>query len=99
MLAMLMAVPLVRALLMLMLPPRALRRPAVSSETRMRLVTVTPFSTDGSAEVAGASTDLVLARHQGRLHVFHRDPDDHGRLAPGTPDGKDVRDTLVSLIT
>ena len=66
---------------------------------RSALVTVTPFTTDGLAEVAGDSTDLVLARHEGRLHVFHRDPDDQGKLAPGTPGGKDVHDTLVSLLT
>jgi hypothetical protein len=71
----------------------------LAASERSALVTVTPFSTDGSAEVAGASTDLVLARHQGRLHVFHRDPDDQGTLAPGTPDGKDVHDTLVGLLT
>ena len=40
----------------------------------------------------------MLARHEGRLHVFHRDPDDHGTLVPGTPEGKDVRDTLVDLL-
>ena len=71
----------------------------LAASERSALVTVTPFSSDGSAEVAGASTDLVLARHQGRLHVFHRDPDDHGTLAAGTPGGKDVHDTLVGLLT
>jgi hypothetical protein len=71
----------------------------LAASERSALVTVTPFTTDGSAEVAGDSTDLVLARHQGRLHVFHRDPDDQGKLAPGTPGGKDVRDTLVGLLT
>jgi hypothetical protein len=71
----------------------------LAAAERSALVTVTPYTTDGSAEVAGASTDLVLARHEGRLHVFHRDPDDHGQLVPGTPEGKDVRDTLVSLLS
>ena len=70
----------------------------LTASERSALVTVTPFTTDGSAEVAGDSTDLVLARHQGRLHVFHRDPDDQGRLAPGTPGGQDVHDTLVGLL-
>ncbi|MGI8447707.1 MAG: hypothetical protein ACR2MP_11120 [Streptosporangiaceae bacterium] len=70
----------------------------LAASERSALVTVTPYTTEGSAEIAGASTDLVLARHEGRLHVFHRDPDDHGQLAPGTPEGKDVRDTLVSLL-
>jgi hypothetical protein len=71
----------------------------LAESERSALVTVTPFTTDGSAEVAGDSTDLVLARHQGRLHVFHRDSDDQGKLAPGTPGGKDVHDTLVGLLT
>ena len=71
----------------------------LGASERSALVTVTPYTADGSAEIAGASTDLVLARHDGRLHVFHRDPDDHGQLVPGTPEGKDVHDTLVSLLT
>ena len=71
----------------------------LAASERSALVTVTPYTTDGSAEIAGASTDLVLARHEGRLHVFHRDPDDHGQLVSGTPEGKDVRDTLVSLLS
>ena len=70
----------------------------LAAAERSALVTVTPYTTEGSAEIAGDSTDLVLARHEGRLHVFHRDPDDHGRLAPGTPEGKDVRDTVASLL-
>ena len=71
----------------------------LAASQRSALVTVTPYTTDGSAEIAGASTDLVLARHEGRLHVFHRDPGDHGQLVPGTPEGQDVRDTLVSLLS
>jgi hypothetical protein len=65
---------------------------------RSALVTVTPYTADGSQEVAGDSTDLVLARREGRLHVFHRDPDDRGALASGTPGGKDVRGTLADLL-
>jgi hypothetical protein len=71
----------------------------LAASERSALVTVTPYTTDGSAEIAGASTDLVLARHEGRLHVYHRDPGDHGQLVPGTPEGQDVRDTLVSLVS
>jgi hypothetical protein len=71
----------------------------LAASERSALVTVTPYTTDGSAEIAGASTDLVLARREGRLHVFHRDPGDHGQLVPGTPEGQDVRDTLVSLVS
>jgi L-amino acid N-acyltransferase YncA len=70
----------------------------LAASERSALVTVTPYTTDGSAEIAGDSTDLVLARHDGRLHVFHRDPDDHGTLLSGTPGGKDVHDTLADLL-
>ena len=70
----------------------------LAAAERSALVTVTPYTAEGSAEIAGESTDLVLARHEGRLHVFHRDPDDHGTLVPGTPEGKDVRDTVASLL-
>jgi hypothetical protein len=70
----------------------------LAASERSALVTVTPYTTEGSAEVAGESTDLVLARHDGRLHVFHRDPVDHGALVPGTPEGKDVRGTLTDLL-
>ena len=65
---------------------------------RTALITVTRYTAEGSAEIAGASTDLVLARRDGRLHVFQRDPADHGRLAARPPDGKNVRETLVSLL-
>jgi hypothetical protein len=70
----------------------------LAASERSALVTVTPYTTDGSTEIAGDSTDLILARHEGRLHVFHRDPDDHGNLVPGTPEGKDVRGTLTDLL-
>ncbi len=70
----------------------------LAAAERSALVTVTPYTTEGSEEIAGDSTDLVLARHEGRLHVFHRDPDDHGTLVPGTPGGKDVRDTVAGLL-
>jgi hypothetical protein len=65
---------------------------------RSALVTVTPYTTDRSQEIAGDSTDLVLVRREGRLHVFHRDPDDRGALVSGTPGGKDVRGTLADLL-
>ena len=84
--------------------PRADTRPGVDADRvlakseRSALVTATLYTTQGSAETAGVSTDLVLARHDGQLHVFHRDPHDRARLVPGTPQGKDVHDTLVDLL-
>jgi hypothetical protein len=71
----------------------------LSSSERSALVTVTRYTTQGSAEIAGASTDLVLARHDGRLHLFSRDPDNRARLAPSPREGKDVHDTLAGLLT
>ena len=71
----------------------------LAASERSALVTTTSYTTEGSAEIAGESTDLILARHNGRLHVFHRDRADHGALAPGTPGGKDVHDTLADLLS
>ena len=65
---------------------------------RTALVTVTQYRTEGSAEIAGDSTDLILARRDGRLHVFQRDPADRSKLIPRPPDGRNVRDTLASLL-
>lgn len=65
---------------------------------RTALVTVTQYTAEGSAEVAGDSTDLVLARRDGHLHVFQRDHTDRGRLVPSPPNGKNIRDTLASLL-
>lgn len=52
----------------------------------------------GSAETARASTDLVLARHNGRLHVLTRDPADRARLIPGAAGDEDIRDMLAGLL-
>jgi hypothetical protein len=71
----------------------------LAKSERSALVTVTPYTTDGSAEIAGDSTDLVLARRDSRLHIFHRDREDRGVLVPGTPGGKDVHGTLADLLT
>ncbi len=70
----------------------------LAASERSALVTVTQYTAQGSAEIAGASTDLVLARHDGRLHVLSRDPDD--RPAGARPGGRrdDVRDRLVDLL-
>jgi len=70
----------------------------LGSAERSALVTVTGYTAQGSAEVAGRSTDLVLARRGGRLHVFSRDPGDRVNLVPRQPDGRDVRDTLAELL-
>ena len=71
----------------------------LASSERSALVTVTRYTTQGSAEIAGTSTDLILARHNGRLHLFARDLDNRAKLVPSPREGKDVRDTLVDLLT
>ena len=64
---------------------------------RSALVTVTRYTTEGSAEIAGASSDLVLARHDGRLHEFARDPHDRAKLVPSHEE-RDVDRTLVDML-
>lgn len=71
----------------------------LASAERSALVTVTRYTAQGSAETAGASTDLILARHDGRLHVLTRDPADRARLIPGPAGDKDIRDMLAGLLT
>jgi hypothetical protein len=64
---------------------------------RSALITVTRYTTRGSAEVAGASADLVLARARGRLYAFGREPGDATRLRPRRlEDG--VRGTVESML-
>jgi hypothetical protein len=70
----------------------------LGSAERSALVTVTGYTTQGSAEIAGASTDLVLARHGGQLHAFSRDPHDAARLRPGALGGRDTAGALAGLI-
>ncbi|MBV9204335.1 MAG: hypothetical protein JO037_02775 [Actinobacteria bacterium] len=71
----------------------------LASAERSALITVTRYTAQGSAEIAEGSTDLILARHGGRLHLLTRDPADPARLARRPPDGKDVRDVLAELLT
>jgi hypothetical protein len=71
----------------------------LASAERSALITLTHYTTQGSAEFAGASTDLILARDHGKLHRFTRDPDDPAKLVPGRWDGKNVHETLADLLT
>jgi len=70
----------------------------VSSAERAALITSTRYTTEGSAEIAGASTDLVLARYDGRLHIFTRDPDNRADLVPPPYEVNDVHDALAELL-
>jgi hypothetical protein len=69
----------------------------LASSERSALITITHYTAEGSAEIAGASTDLILARRGGRLHIFSREPDD-ATLVPRRLDGKDVQETLTLML-
>ncbi len=64
---------------------------------RSALVTVTHYTAEGTAGVAGESTDLVLANVDGQRYVFGRDQTHSGRLVP-EPERVDVHDRLVELL-
>ena len=49
--------------------PSVIADSVLASAERSALVTLTHYSAEGSAEIAGASTDLILARRHGRLHL------------------------------
>jgi hypothetical protein len=74
----------------------------LTGSDRSALLTVTEYTAQGSAEIAGDSRDLVLARRDGRLHAMARKrpagaPD--GALEPASVDGRDgVHDALVELL-
>jgi hypothetical protein len=83
----------------------------LAAAERSALVTVTRYSAEGSSEVEGASTDLVLARRGDRLHAFTRsdgaDADGQARrTAGGEPSalvrrrlpGDSVRETLARML-
>jgi hypothetical protein len=70
----------------------------LAAAQRSALVTVTHYTARGSAEAAGTSTDLILARRDGELHEFRRDAAAPGGLAPAPRDGPDVRETLERLL-
>ncbi|MFF3748495.1 hypothetical protein ACWDFH_28700 [Streptomyces kronopolitis] len=82
-------------------PGKAVDTDAVlAAAERSALITVTEYTAQGSAETAGSSRDLVLARSGGRLHVLARDPADREKLVPDPDSGKDdVNERLVGLLT
>jgi hypothetical protein len=72
-------------------------RAVLTSAERSALVTVTTYTTEGTAEQEGHSTDLALARRGDRLHAFVRDAGDRGPLVPA-PSGRDVRELLRDML-
>jgi hypothetical protein len=71
----------------------------LAAAERAALLSVTRYNVQGSAETAGATTDLVLARKDDRLHILARDPSDQSRLIPSQQDGKELPDLLTDLLT
>lgn len=71
----------------------------LASAERSALITFTQYTTQGSAELAGASTDLIFARRGGKLHRFSRDGRDPAKLVPERWEGRNVHDTLADLLT
>lgn len=70
----------------------------LASAERSALITVTGYITQGSAEIAGTSADLVLARSDGQLHAFSPDPRDTAKLRPGALAGKDTVEALAGML-
>ncbi len=70
----------------------------LATADRAALLTVTRYTTEGSAETAENTTDLVLARKHDRLHVLARDPSDRSKLVSGPEGGKEIPDRLIELL-
>jgi hypothetical protein len=69
----------------------------LAAAERSALVTITQYSASGSTETAELSADIVLARRDGRLYVFTRDPEDPERLVSQGLDGGEVLELIRSL--
>jgi hypothetical protein len=69
----------------------------LAAAERSALVTITQYSASGSTETAELSADIVLARQDGRLYVFTRDPEDPERLVSQGLDEGEVLELIRSL--
>jgi hypothetical protein len=72
-------------------------RAVLTSAERSALVTVTTYTSEGTAEREGRSADLALAQHGERLYAFVRDAGDRGRLVPA-PRGRDLRELVTDML-
>ena len=70
----------------------------VSASERSALVTVVHYTSEGSAETAGDTDDLVLARRGGDLYAFGRDDADRAHLVPRRLDDNKVDDTIRAML-
>lgn len=71
----------------------------LASSERSALVTVTDYTTQHSAEVAGASTDLIIAKSDNGLHIFSRDPGNPAKVLPSSWRSDNAHEVLVGLLT
>ena len=70
----------------------------LAAAERAALITLTRYTAQESAEIAGASTDLVLARHRGQLHAFIRDAQDATTLRSHDVAGREMTEVLGGLL-
>ncbi|GIF49160.1 hypothetical protein DFJ67_7895 [Asanoa ferruginea] len=70
----------------------------LAASSRSALVTVTDYTSEGSAETAGESEDLVLARRGGDLYAFGRDEADRSHLVPRRLEDNKVDDTIKAML-
>lgn len=70
----------------------------LAAAERSALITVTRYTAQQSAETAGASTDLVLARHRGQLHAYTRDPQNATMLRPHDLAAREMTEVLAGLL-
>jgi hypothetical protein len=79
----------------------------IAGAERSALVTVTRYTSTGSAEIAGESKDLVLARQGGALHAFTRNEPDpaapreagqEAQLVRRRLHGNGVQDTIALML-
>ena len=71
----------------------------IAAAERSALVTVTRYTSTGSAEIAGKSEDLVLARHDGALHAFARNgTGQETQLVRRRLHGNGVHDTIAEML-
>jgi hypothetical protein len=70
----------------------------LANADRSALITVSTYTSEGSAEVVRSSTDLVLARKGGRLYAYQRDGQDASRLVPRSLVDDKVHPTIVDML-
>ncbi len=71
---------------------------ALAGAERSALVSVTDYTAEGSAEVAGETQDLVLIRKAGRLYAYDRDPQTRSDLVAHPSSGEDRRKIIKKML-